>query len=66
MQIARAEAQLIVSGIQSPITRMRKLEDSKSLSDAERKLLEETIAAAEHTLELARSLFEGSGFTRSV
>jgi ribonuclease HII len=66
MQIARSEAQLIVSGIQGPIARMRSLEDSKSLTDAERKSLEETIASAEHTLELARSLFADSGFTKSA
>jgi ribonuclease HII len=66
MQIARSEAQLIVTGIESPIVRMRKLQDSKSLTDAERKSLEQTIASAEHTLELARALFAGSGFTRSV
>jgi ribonuclease HII len=64
MQIARAEAQLIVSGIEGATARMRKLEDSKSLTEGERESLDQTIAASEHALALARELFGSSGFSK--
>lgn len=64
MQIARADATLIISGIEGSLTRMRRLEDSKSLTDEERRLLDETIAAGEHALASARKLFGSSGVGR--
>jgi ribonuclease HII len=64
MQIARADATLIISGIEGSLARMRRLEDSKSLTDEERRLLEETIEAGEHALASARKLFASSGVGR--
>ena len=64
MQIARADAHLIVAGIEGASRRMHKLEESHSLTEHERASLNQTIEATEHALELARQLFGTSSLSR--